>query len=394
MNQTDNSDTWLSRLKNLPTDKNSLTPELTGLKARLLTESYKFVPQAQAIAKKMAATYQSKKSAYILKNSSIKNTGSIKLSRLANYRTSDEIFNKKEQLREGGNHALVIFLDNSASMVEKLPEVANQFLVFSLFAKYAGIKLSVTSFSGSNRENYSNYNLAKEVIDDTDSIADIIDVYYGIYYQYILMQNFRLHTTKSSSEFVLGKMGNTPLHEASILAYHKAMEYRLNGIENVSITFITDGDSTSTVSSKPVPLKDPYSNYTILVTTNTFIPEMNKMIRIQNIKTFNVYLAGRYDDFQSVLHNGIVSMGSSANIGKYATEEYYHQIKREKPETVIIDGFMNYNSVIFQFAYVTQFTAKKLKKDPLLGTNSISTMKKYSTIGNHFLQTVLQDFAL
>ena len=88
---------------------------------------------AVTIAKSLAAKYQIKKSAFERKNESFKATGQINLSRLANYKTSDEIFHNKLNVRQASNHGLVVILDISHSMLGKIKFLAMQFLITALY---------------------------------------------------------------------------------------------------------------------------------------------------------------------------------------------------------------------------------------------------------------------
>ena len=103
-------------------------------------DAVKFIGSARKAARKMATRYNQKKQAYVASTECLHKTGNLDMSRIARYRVSDEIFDKRIVTNSGKSHGLVCALDFSWSMDTLLIPMAKQLLILSLFCKYAKIK--------------------------------------------------------------------------------------------------------------------------------------------------------------------------------------------------------------------------------------------------------------
>ena len=106
-----------------------------------------FTKDAKQIARKMSQQYAAKKKAFETANSSFAKTGSLDISRISSFKTSDSIFKTKMMQKEGQSHGLVLVIDWSGSMNDTIKYVACQVLITLLYAKYSGIPFEVYTFT-------------------------------------------------------------------------------------------------------------------------------------------------------------------------------------------------------------------------------------------------------
>lgn len=367
--------------------------------------AYDFMNKAQDVAKKMVAQYNLKKSAFERRNEHFKNTGSLKLSRLANYKTSDEIFNNKMEVRAASNHGLVMILDFSGSMSDMLYNVAQQFLVTALYCKLAKISFEAYGFTSLRGKLALSY-LANSSL----KISDIKEVYLRIVSFYLYEQNryngsdkqfytFREEMKKNGHLSLVNDMNSTPLHEASVEAYHRAMAMKNNGIENVSIVFVTDGVASD--GDCPSLLRDTYSNNFIVNDVNgyNYIAALNKIIRLQNIKVFNIFLESisTNERVDSRLIDTIISYYKKHKMedeipSQSLKEKLYASLEFNK-DALYIENFCGYNSFIaIHGKNDLNRDSKRTNADDIL-EERFSEISKFAFIGKYINDVVCEDFA-
>ncbi|MEC9049894.1 MAG: hypothetical protein VYD66_03765 [Candidatus Neomarinimicrobiota bacterium] len=71
------------------------------------------------------------------------------MNKLSQYRTNEDIFKRISAVKDGRNHALLMFIDWSGSMHNKMEATVKQTLTLVMFAKKVGIPFRVYSFSNS-----------------------------------------------------------------------------------------------------------------------------------------------------------------------------------------------------------------------------------------------------
>lgn len=283
-----------------------------GIEKNKVDAAIALVSNAKKIARTMSASYNQKKKAFESSKTSFHNTGSLDISRIHSYRTSDDIFLKNSILKEGSSHGLICALDYSMSMRSMIPKMAIQFLITSLFCKYSDIKFTFFTFttgSGKGMPLYDGNAIFTEVGNDNMSEKQLIDIFYYMlsYYE----QGGGSNTVKFSpkySSFLFNtfKMSMTPLHAAVFQSYLLAKNMKENGIQNVTILVINDGDNneqfySDNKSNSKSPfygsIEDPFSKRVYNIndtkkrqTSNMLISPMNRMIRDSGIKIINMYL--------------------------------------------------------------------------------------------------------
>ena len=344
---------------------------------------------AVTIAKSLAAKYQIKKSAFERKNESFKATGQINLSRLANYKTSDEIFHNKLNVRQAGNHGLVVILDISQSMHGKIKFLAMQFLITALYSKYAKINSEIYAFTSRNKDIE-----IMPLVDQSTSIAKIRELFFSMHISnitenpYILTDIVDAGKIQNTSLFA-ERMGTTPLIQAKIFAYHRAMRMKSLGIENVSVTFVTDGEATDSLpASSGGTITCPYSRRAFNINGSNVLQTFNKMMRLQNIKVFNIFVAKT--SRQRNLRDTILNYCAGLDVDS-ALIEKVNALQAEN-DAIGVEELVGYN-VFYAISCNPKENKRESKNAKAILEKTLKEVKAFSVLGEHLNTTVCQDFS-
>ena len=344
---------------------------------------------AVTIAKSLAAKYQIKKSAFERKNESFKATGQINLSRLANYKTSDEIFHNKLNVRQAGNHGLVVILDISQSMCGKLKFLAMQFLITALYSKYAKINSEIYAFTSINKDIE-----IMPLVDQSTSIAKIRELFFSMHISNITENSYILTNIADAGKIqntslFAGRMGSTPLTQAKIFAYHRAMRMKSLGIENVSVTFVTDGEATDLyAASGGGTITCPYSRRAFNINESNVLQTFNKMMRLQNIKVFNIFVAKT--SRQRNLRDTILNYCAGLDVDS-ALIEKVNALQAEN-DAIAVEELVGYN-VFYAISCNPKENKRESKNVKAILEKTLKEVKAFSVLGEHLNATVCQDFS-
>lgn len=388
-----------------------------GIEKNKVDAAVALVSNAKKIARTMSASYNQKKKAFESSKTSFHNTGSLDISRIHSYRTSDDIFLKNSILKEGSSHGLICALDYSMSMRKLIPKMAIQFLITSLFCKYSDIKFTFFTFttgSGKGMPLYDGNAIFTEVGNDNMSEKQLIDIFYYMlsYYE----QNNGSDTVSFTPKYTsflrnTFRMSMTPLHAAVFQSYLLAKNMKESGIQNVTILVINDGDNNEqfysdnkSKSKSPFygSIEDPFTKrvYNINDTvktqsSNMLISPMNRMIRDSGIKIINMYLGDfLYYPVSDTIDEYIKDTDKDGiniiknNCGKYNNE----MVTKMYTE---VNNLCYYNSVLF------------IKTDvfPSLGNseddgntdiiaNHRKKIKSLTVIGKYLSDKMIEDFKI
>lgn len=319
-----------------------------------LKEAYKkFATQtSMVIAQRMAADYIRKKKAFEASKTQYRKTGSLDMSRLASYLTSDDIFTSKSIMKEGKSHGLIITLDWSGSMRSCVLKMAIQSLITCKFAKAAGIEFQLSIFTD-NDSSYSPiarnslYSLRQTLLlDSTNSYSDMNEVFYHMCaYHHIGDTRSFSHEYGNMLRDTF-RMSGTPLAQSQMMSYIEAMRMRtVHGLQNVSIMYITDGDGsnlraeTGEANHIVCPFTKRRYEYQKSKAGSYFAnptPVINRMIRDAGFKTFNIYV---YSSGQNQIDRYVAS-----NHPHLTPNDFVH----ERFETLsALRNCANYDAVMF-----------------------------------------------
>ena len=150
--------------------------EVNALKS-LQTEYKKFLSQQNKSVNYMVKEFEMKKSAAAYARTKQDKTGIINPLKLHSYKFNDDIFKRIAVTPDGKNHGMMMFIDWSGSMNDKLQATIHQTMNLALFCKKVQIPFEVYAFSNSNsrrKDVKANYQLGDITIDNRFHLINFV----------------------------------------------------------------------------------------------------------------------------------------------------------------------------------------------------------------------------
>ena len=216
--------------------------------SELEMEFKKFFNETKKITAVMAKEFEMRKAAYQYSRSQSARSGSIDVNRLADYKFSDDIFNRVTQLADAKSHGMVMVVDYSGSMGPQLLEVVKQTLTLSMFCKKVGIPFEVYAFTSSNSD--KSYDLIPDNgIDhrNTQIWTQLTSfMKKGSYDSEFKRMFIRAATGGHYFDNDIENMGGTPLYETLIALNSIVDNFKAKtGVQKTHLVILTDGDGHS-----------------------------------------------------------------------------------------------------------------------------------------------------
>jgi hypothetical protein len=251
---------------------------------RIANEYNRFHKGASKSVSYLFTQFNKKKAARSFARTRTARSGKIDPTRLAYHKTSEDIFKSFSVTDKGKNHGILMFVDWSSSMSGCIKDTVEQLIQLAMFARKAGIKFDVYSFSDipGNVDRYSAEGVANN--DDPDALY---------------VSNFGLHhylsgdmSTKQFADACFNvwriakrlggrsgwnaavpspdRMTGTPLHEAMLGAMALAPLFRAkHNLQILNVVFLTDGGSSSGLYRNASNDRYTYSGEMVLVDPKT-----------------------------------------------------------------------------------------------------------------------------
>ena len=393
------------------------------------------IATAPAIAQRMAGQYLSKKRAHEALQTSYRKTGSIDMSRIASYKTSDDIFTSKTIQREGKSHGVYLCIDFSSSMSGVVSQVAIQYLIIALFCKTANLPFTVATFTdrsyGYHRPagpadvagNYHSNLVQLVIADDSMSKSQLIEVFYHMVCASVI-NNHQYNSNTFAREYVdflqrHFSMGGTPLADSHLATYVDAAAMRRqHQLENVTIMYITDGAGSGInvrdqiASGYANSVVCPFSGRrydTPKGDSTGIISPINRMIRDHGLKIMNLFIADQSltrsaaDFYHS--NDDRQTSTSYSNRAQFDAETLTipgidHKFSGKNTGIEVIDGLACYNKVIFasrnvfpvlvkdEMRFDEDASAQRVFKD------STSSNTKMALIGQMIVDEICREFSI
>jgi len=221
--------------------------------------------------------FELKRNAAQYARASVSKTGELDVEKVWAYKLKDDLFKRVTKIPHGKNHAMVMFVDWSGSMVENLDNTIEQTLVLTDFCRKVGIPFEVLAFSDTQtgfeaffgfryneKQRYDlnpgdlyYYNSCFKLLNLISSRmskneyrnAQIRLLQIGKAYERVsgecdynkrLAMNFRSHVIPGALS-----LGGTPLDEAIVVANQYIDTYKkINKIDVMNTIFLTDGEGS------------------------------------------------------------------------------------------------------------------------------------------------------
>ena len=242
--------------------------EVNALKA-LKTEYKKFLSQQNKSVNYMVKEFEMRKSAAAYARTKQDKTGIINPLKLHSYKFSDDIFKRISVTPDGKNHGMMMFIDWSGSMNDKLQATIHQTMNLALFCKKVQIPFEVYAFSNSSsrrKEVMANYELNDITIDNrfhlinfvssrmnTKQFDNAMKILFHVSCLYDKNRWYRFSSRKPVEHNLMYDLpdsprgyglSSTPLNDTIMAAYKLVPAFvKRYSIDKMNTIFLTDGCS-------------------------------------------------------------------------------------------------------------------------------------------------------
>jgi hypothetical protein len=217
--------------------------------AKMLENFNKFRIESNKVVSYLVKEFEMRKNAEQQSRAKVSKTGELNLSKIHEYKFTDDIFARMTKVPNGKSHGLVMFLDWSGSMVDHINPTVKQLLNLVMFCKKVNIPFEVYAFSSYvpvttpkvgdiNVNPFSLLNILSHKMSSnefTKMASYLLD--YGI---------GRRGTCSNMEPSEIMQLSGTPLNEAIMAAFEIIPQFKSdNKLEIVNTVFLTDGEGSS-----------------------------------------------------------------------------------------------------------------------------------------------------
>jgi hypothetical protein len=219
----------------------------------------------------MVKEFELRKNARQFARASVSKTGEINTKKLFAYKITEDLFNRVTTVPNGKNHGMIMFVDFSRSMEDKMKSTLEQTIILAMFCRKINVPFSVYSFTncpdiyGEIDSKYKNcfmkkYVIGNQKIDDPhfrmreyissrmsstefkNAIKNLIFLSMTFMTRYEKQQNKFDYYTPPTDE-----LHSTPLDATVIASIEMVKQFRKNyRLDIVNTIFLTDGQSDTT----------------------------------------------------------------------------------------------------------------------------------------------------
>lgn len=249
--------------------------------AAAAVEMQQFERESRKTINMMAQQFQRRQSADILQRTSVSQTGILDVNKMHTYKWNEDMFLRAEEVAEGKNHGLVLFVDWSGSMCDIMEDTIKQMIQMVLFCKKVGIPFEVYSFTSNMRSQKRYYDMTDEEHAEMMAIksfeGDNMERNQFCLNNYLSSRmNARqmkqglinmMYLAKGMNYYNSGfdipyshNLGSTPLNEALLASMDIIPAFqRKNNVQIVNCIVLTDGDASGCLGSYGMitMLRDP-----------------------------------------------------------------------------------------------------------------------------------------
>ena len=251
--------------------------------ARAAVEMQQFERESRKTINMMVQQFQRRQSADILERTSVSQTGILDVNTMHTYKWNEDLFLRAEEVAEGKNHGLVLFVDWSGSMCDIMEDTIKQMIQMVLFCKKVGIPFEVYSFTSNMRCSKRYYDMTDEEIaamqaiksfegDDMAHNQFCLNNYLssrmnarqmkqGLIHMMYLAKGMNYNNYNTGFDVPYSHaLGSTPLNEALLASMDIIPAFqRKNNVQIVNCLVLTDGDASGMLGSYGMitMLRDP-----------------------------------------------------------------------------------------------------------------------------------------
>lgn len=216
----------------------------------------KFRNESNKVVSYLVKEFEMRKNAEQQTRAQISKTGELNMSKIHEYKFTDDIFARLTKVPNGKSHGLVMFIDWSGSMCDHMSPTVKQLLNLVMFCKKVNIPFDVYAFSTSKLLHQTNLEAQKPKVGDLAvhhfTLLNILSHKMSAN-EFTKMASYLLDygtgrrgTCSNMEPPEILQLGGTPLNEAVIAAFKVIPKFRTeNRLEIVNTVFLTDGEGSS-----------------------------------------------------------------------------------------------------------------------------------------------------
>jgi hypothetical protein len=216
----------------------------------------KFRNESNKVVSYLVKEFEMRKNAEQQTRAKISKTGELNMSKIHEFRFTDDIFARMTKVPNGKSHGLVMFIDWSGSMCDHMNPTVKQLLNLVMFCKKVNIPYEVYAFTTGtmlNREYHSTQKLkVGDLLVHDFSLLNILSHKMSAN-EFSKMASFLLDygtgrrgTCENMEPPSIMELGGTPLNEAVIAAFKLIPDFKTqNKLQIVNTVFLTDGEGSS-----------------------------------------------------------------------------------------------------------------------------------------------------
>jgi len=230
---------------------------------KLCEQLARFERETKKIVSGMVQRFEMMKAAHVHKRTATADTGMIDMSKLSGYKWDDNIFLKSEEVADGKNHGMIMYVDWSGSMCCITNDTMKQVLILAMFCKKVNIPFScyafIGGFRGGNKRTMDEVGGKYRGLKHGDAVfADIklVEIATSEYDKAMTRKGMAFWLGVAAAEDASGdgyrypvvdfRQGGTPLDDAMAIGINIANEFReKHSIEVLSTVVLTDGQTSS-----------------------------------------------------------------------------------------------------------------------------------------------------
>ena len=216
----------------------------------------KFRNESNKVVSYLVKEFEMRKNAEQQTRAKISKTGELNMSKIHEFKFTDDIFARMTKVPNGKSHGLVMFIDWSGSMCDHMNPTVKQLLNLVMFCKKVNIPYEVYAFTTGrmHEQQYKKPQKPKvgDLIVHDFSLLNILSHKMSAN-EFTKMASFLLDygigrrgTCANMEPPDILQLGGTPLNEAVIAAFKLIPQFKTqNKLQIVNTVFLTDGEGSS-----------------------------------------------------------------------------------------------------------------------------------------------------
>ena len=219
-----------------------------------------FMAETKQVVNLMAKEFEMRKAAFRSARARTSTKGSLDVNKLHAYKYDDQLFKQVTTLADGKNHGMIMLVDYSGSMYQRMPAVMRQTIALVMFCKRVNIPFEVYGFTtrrgdtpefkeklkaaSSNLTRFDCDELQLNQLFSNKMSKSDFDLGMRTFYSQIS----RLRYLPAMEDF-----GSTPLNAALLASQYLIQDFmKSNPVHKMNLVTLTDGESDQVYSKQGI----------------------------------------------------------------------------------------------------------------------------------------------